>query len=76
MENYFSSNYFYINYNIVLFFVFWTLRYLKKDKKKKFFHFMDNINEFKQYIHEKDLDLFIIILKENFKKLNKKVVTR
>lgn len=26
---------------------------------------MDNINEFKQYIHEKDLDLFIIILKEN-----------
>lgn len=47
------------------FFVFWTLRYLKKDKKKKFFHFMDNINEFKQYIHEKDLDLFIIILKEN-----------
>lgn len=47
------------------FFVFCTLCYLKKDKKKKFFHFMDNINEFRQHIHEKDLDLFIIILKEN-----------
>ena len=47
------------------FFAFCTLRFLKKDKKNKFFHFMDNINEFRQYIHEKDLDLFIRILKEN-----------